>query len=72
MSLRKQITNPTPGVGDSVDIDAGGRVVEIQVRGGVIGALVELDEFENHVWLPLDALVVREPVANHDRLRATA
>jgi hypothetical protein len=38
----------------------------------VIGALVELDEFENHVWLPLDALVVREPVANQDWLRATA
>jgi hypothetical protein len=46
-----------PRIGDRVAVETRGQVVELQDRGNVPGALVELAA-GGQVWLPLDALVL--------------
>jgi hypothetical protein len=51
-----------PRPGDRVQVETRGRVVELQRRGDVAGALVELDDDAGVLWLPADALVLVRPV----------
>jgi hypothetical protein len=51
-----------PRVGDRVQVEARGRLVELQDREGRPGALIGLDD-GGIVWVPREALVLlRQPV----------
>jgi hypothetical protein len=49
-----------PQVGDRVQVETRGRVVELKERDGECGALVALDEGAM-VWVPVGALVLLRP-----------
>ena len=52
------MTNYTgPGAGDRVQVETLGTVVRTEVRDGVNGALVDLDENGVEVWIPLRSLL---------------
>jgi hypothetical protein len=43
----------SPQTGDRVQVETLGTVVDLEERGGVNGALVELDGDDHPVWIPL-------------------
>ena len=58
MTDEARFIHGSPREGDRVQVEELGTVIELQSRSGVDGAVVELYEDGNHVWVPLRALMV--------------